>query len=285
MTAAAYQNELETQFARLPGFLQDVLRDPFNWVDGVIKDIAGQPEQLTSAGAEYTALGQQITRLGQEQAHDRQSILNGAWEGQARDSFSAQMAQVEQQMASLGQATAQTRELLDSAAQACTESASMIVEIVEGVISFVLQDAVISGLASLVTFGGAAAAGAAAAVAKFASACEKIGGIAERLGTVLEKVASMLEKLAEICRTVVTKMRELQNAVKAAKKEHGMLATFTKDGVRPMMTRSAINTAVRGAAGEGLVGSPIPGLGGGIEHAGKDGYQAVKDVQQADEGQ
>lgn len=281
MTAAAYQNELETQFSRLPGFLQSVLRSPFDWVDGIVKDIAGSPEELAAAGNSYAALGRQIAQLGEQQATDRQA-LDGAWDGQAYQAFSAKMSEIEQRIASLGQATGQTQALLDAAAQACTQSADIIVSIVEGVISFALQDAVVSAVTSLFTFGGAAAVGAAAAVAKFADACDQIGGIVARLGSVLEKIAAMLVKLAEICAKVEKYLKDLQTSLKAAK---GMKGWLSKEGALAKVQRAGINTAVRAGAGYGLVGSPFPGIGGGAAHAGVDGYHAVKDVQQAQEQQ
>lgn len=274
MTAAVYTNELEQQFTRLPGFIQSVLRDPFNWVDGKLKDIAGQPQQLVSAGTAYAGLGKQIQRLGDQQRQDRVAILSGAYTGPSYEAFSAQMAQVEQQIAALGQATGQTQQILDGAAQACAQSASMIVDIVEGTISWILQDAVVSGVLSLFTFGAAAAAGAAAAVAKFAETCSEIGGIIARLTTVLEKIASLLEKIASVCTRVATYLKDLQKVIASQK---GLKNLLTKEKLQ----RSLINVGVRSAAGYGVDGAPIPGIAGGLGHAGQSGYQGYQDAQHA----
>jgi uncharacterized protein YukE len=271
VSTAVYSNELEQQFSRLPGFLQSVLRDPFNWVDGVLKDIAGQPGQLVSAGQAYAGLGQQIQQLGSQQQQDRTSIVSGAYAGASYDAFSAKMIEVEQRISSLGQATGQTQQLLDGAAQACAESASMIVSIVEGTISFILQDAVVSGVLSFFTFGAAAAAGAAVAAAKFATACEEVGGIVARLTTVLEKIAVLFEKIATICQDVVGRLNELQAVIKG-QKGIGNLITKAK------LARSGINVAVRSGAGYAVDGGPIPGPVGGGVHAGADAYQGAKDA-------
>ncbi len=274
MTAAVYTNELEQQFSRLPGFLQSVLRDPFDWVDGVLKGVAGQPDQLVTAGNAYAGLGRQIQQLGAEQEQDRMAILGGAYSGASYKAFSARMAEVEQQISKLCQATGQTQQLLDGAAQACAQSASMIVYIVEGTISFILQDAVVSGVLSLFTFGAAAAAGAAAAMAKFATACEKIGGIVAKLTSVLEKIAALLEKVGQICRTVAGNLAKLQMELKRAK---GLKNLITK----AKMERSAINVAVRSTVGYGIDGGSIPGPVGGAYHAGTSGYQGWQDTQGA----
>lgn len=272
MSAAVYTNELEQQFNRLPGFLQSVLRDPFNWVDGKLKDIAGQPGQLVSAGNLYATLGKQIEQLATEQEQDRTSIIGGAYSGQSYDAFSAKMAEVEQEISKLGQATGQTQQLLDGAAQACAQSASMIVDIVEGTISFIIQDAVVSGLASLFTFGAAAAVGAAAAAAKFAAACEKVGGIIAKLTSLLEKLASLLEKIAEICTKVAEYLKKLQQDLNTAKGLQAMLAKLQRAGV---------NFGVRAGVGYGVDGGSIPGPIGGAGHAGLAGYQGWKDAHNA----
>lgn len=282
MASTAYENELEQQFGQLPGFLQDVLREPFNWIDGVLKDIAGNPQQLLAAGEHYAAMGKQVSQLSEQAAQDRQSILSGAWEGQAYQQFSSKLAQAEQQITALGQSIAQTQPLLESAAQACAESASAIVSIVEGVVSFLLQDAIISGVTAVISFGASAAAGAAAAVAKAAEACEEIGGIVARLTSVLEKVAAMLEKIAAIVSKAERFMKELQEALKASK---GLKPWLTKSGFITKAEGSLVATGVRTVAGEALVGSPFPGIAGGVVHAAEDGYKADQEARQAGEQQ
>jgi hypothetical protein len=269
MSASVYTNELEQQFSRLPGFIQSVLRDPFDWVDGKLKDIAGQPDQLVNAGHAYAGLGRQIQLLGAEEEHDRTSILGGAYSGRSYDAFSAKMAEVEQQISKLGQATGQTQQLLDAAAQACAQSASMIVDIVEGTISFIIQDAVVSGVLSLFTFGAAAAA---VAAAKFAMACEKVGEIIAKLSALLEKLASLLEKIAEICTKVAEYLKRLQQDLKTAKGLEAMLAK---------LQRAGINLGVRAGVGYGVDGRTIPGPVGGAAHAGVGGYQGWKDARNA----
>jgi uncharacterized protein YukE len=279
MTAVAYQNELETQFSKLPGFLQDALRSPFNWVDGMLKDIAGQPQQLVAAGETYAALGAQVAQVANQQAQDRLSILPGAWDGPAYEAFSAKMEQVEAQIEFLAQSTGQTQQILDSAAQACAESASAIVSIVEGVISFALGDAVISGVTALFTLGGSVVAGAAAAVAKFAEACDEIGGIIARLTAVLEKIASLLEKIAKILEDVKAFMERLQTALKETK---GLKTKFTTmKGLVTFGEKAAVNSAVHAAVGLPLIGSPLPGIVGGVGHGVSDGGNAAKNAQQA----
>lgn len=270
-----YTNLLEQQFSRLPGFIQAVLRDPFNWVDDLVRDIAGQPAELVHAGERYAALGKRIDAIGSEQYGDRTSILGGAWEGAAYDAFSAQMAQVEQQISALGQASTQTQPLLDAAAKACTQSADIIVEIVEGFVSWVLQDVVVSAVLSFFTFGGAAAAGAALAVERFAEVCAQIGRIGEKLAEVLRTIADLLRGLALYCENVTTFLKELQDALKAEKGFTNMKHWLA------VAKRAGVTTAARGAVSYPLDGGPFPGPVGAGAGAVTHGYHAVGDVQQA----
>lgn len=274
-SADEYTNLLEQQFHRLPGFVQVVLRDPFNWVDDVVRDIAGQPAELVQAGQGYTALGRHIGSIGTGQSSDRAAILSHAWEGAAYDAFSAQMAAVEQRISTLGQAAAQAQPLLDAAAKACTQSADIIVELVEGFVSFALQDLIVSGALSLVSFGASAAAGAAAAVAKFADVCTEIGGIAEKLTTLLEKIAMLLEKIAALCEKASTFLKDLQKALKTEK------GWKNWQKWQATLKRAAVTTAARDAVWYPLDGGTFPGpVGAGLGVA-EHGYQAVTDVQQA----
>lgn len=276
-SAPVYTNELEQQFNRLPGFIQSVLRSPFNWVDQKLQDIAGHPDQLVSAGNSYAALGKQIQQLGTEQQQDRTSILGGgAYSGPAYEAFSAQMAQVEQQLNSLGQSTGQTQQLLDGAAQACTQSANIIVDIVESTVSFILQDAIISGIAAFFSFGASLVAGAAAAAEKFATACEEIGGVIAKLTSVLEKIASLLKQIASICQKVVTYLSDLQKALKDTK---GLLNKLPYTIQRGLITTGARQAASRTLDG----GAPtLPGPVGGGYRAVTSTVKGVQDVNQAE---
>ncbi len=275
-SAPVYTNELEQQFNRLPGFIQSVLRTPFNWVDQKLQDVAGHPDQLVSAGNSYAALGRQIQQLGTEQQQDRTSILGGgAYSGPAYEAFSAQMAQVEQQLSSMGQSTGQAQQLLDGAAQACTQSANIIVDIVESTVSFILQDAIISGIAAFFSFGASLAAGAAAAAEKFATACEEIGGVIAKLASVLEKIASLLKQVASICQKVVKYLSDLQKALKDTKGLLNKLPYTVQRGLITAGARQAVSHTVDGGA------PAMPGPVGGAYRVVTSTVKGVQDVNQA----
>lgn len=198
--AAAYSNELESMFSRLPGFLQDPLREPFNVINGLLLDVAGQPEELMQAGDKYAALGARIAQLAQQQAADR-AALSGHWTGQAYTAFSTLMPEVETRIETLGNDVAKTREVLASAAQACTDGANTICEIVWALISWLLTSLVANAILAVVSFGASIAAEVTEALGGTLVALKNAFEVAERVSSVIEKVGQILEKLEQALRT------------------------------------------------------------------------------------
>lgn len=202
MTAAAtYSNELERMYGHLPGWLQDPLREPFNVLDGLLQDVAGRPEELLAAGDKYAALGAQIVQLAQQQRTDRAALL-GHWEGAAYTAFSTLMPEVETRIETLGNDVAKTRDVLASAAQACTDGANTICEIVWALVSWLLTSLVANAILAVFTFGTALAAEVAEAMGGALVALKNAFEVAERVSSVIDKVGQILEKLEKTLRTV-----------------------------------------------------------------------------------
>jgi uncharacterized protein YukE len=199
--AAAYTNELESMFNRLPGFLQDPLREPFNVINGLLLDVAGQPEELTQAGEKYAALGARIMQLAQQQSTDR-AALSGHWAGQAFIEFSTLMPEVETRIETLGNDVTKTRDVLASAAQACTDGANTICEIVWALISWLLTSLVANAILAVVSFGASLAAEVAEALGGTLVALKNVFEAAERVSSVIEKVGQVIEKLEQALRTI-----------------------------------------------------------------------------------
>lgn len=198
-TAADYHDELETMFLKLPGWLQDPLREPFNIIDGLLQDVAGKPDELMQTAAKYTALGGQISQLAAEQQSDREALF-GLWTGTANDMFSELMPEVETRIDGLGKDVSSTSNLLAAAAQACAEGANAILDIVWGLISYFLTSLVVNAVFAVLTLGGALVAEAVAAVGRAMVAVKDVIQVAEKTSSVIEKVATTLEKIEQAVR-------------------------------------------------------------------------------------
>jgi WXG100 family type VII secretion target len=198
---ATYSNELEAMFGRLPGWLQDPLREPFTFIDGLLLDVAGRPDELMQAADKYAALGARIVQLGQQQATDRQALY-GQWTGEAYNAFSTLMPEVETRIQTLGNDVTKTRDVLAAAAQACTDGANAIVEIVWAFVSWLLTSLVANAILAVLSLGAALVAEIAAAMGRALVVLKDVVQVAERVSSVIEKVAQALEKLEKAVRTV-----------------------------------------------------------------------------------
>lgn len=288
MTAAAYQNELESAFGQLPGWLQAPLRPIFEKFDEGLHWVAGNPDDLLRAGQVYVQLGQQIQQLGEQQRTDR-AKLAGTWEGDAYEAFTAKMQEVEQGLTTLSQATTKTQEVLQAAAQACVEGANMIVEIVVALIMWLISTIVVNVALSVFTFGLSLAAEVAEAVAGALTALARVLGVVEKVATVLQKIAQVFEKIAEIITKIVQLLKKLESLLKALKawsKEPSMFKAPLNAAVRRGVFGGANAAVSKGVSGvTGGVVSP-PGTGGSVLHAGedyKDAWDAADRAEQAAE--
>jgi uncharacterized protein YukE len=203
VTAAdEYSNTLEQMFARLPGWLQAPLSPFYHEIDGLLRQVAGNPPELLQAGGQYADIAAKIGQLAGQQAADRTRLVSGRWQGEAYNEFSAVMSKVEAQLQTFGKALGSTKEVLASAAQACTDGADAICQIVATLIAWLISSFVVNVVLALFTLGASLAAEAAEALAGAAESLAQAGQVVDRVATVLERVESVLQKIAEIMRTV-----------------------------------------------------------------------------------
>jgi uncharacterized protein YukE len=200
--ADEYSNTLEQMFSHLPGWLQAPLRPAYDEIDGLLREVAGNPQELVQAGYLYAALATKIEKIAQEQATDRAKLVSGHWEGQAYQAFSTTTASVDTQLQTFAKAMGNTKEVLTSAAQACTEGADAICQIVGTLITWLLTSIVVNVALAFFTFGASLVAEVAEALAGAAESLAEISETVDRVAAVLERIASVLRKIAQIMRTV-----------------------------------------------------------------------------------
>ncbi|MDR1999640.1 MAG: hypothetical protein LBQ06_06835 [Frankiaceae bacterium] len=257
--AQQYRNELEIQFARLPGWLQSPLQAPFQTVDDLLHQVAGDPADLLRAGQVYAALGPRIEQVGADLTNEATAI-GPDWQADSYQAFLAKIKDIEQRIAALGQATAQTEQILQAGADAAVQGANAIIDIVVSVIEFIIADIVINVALSVVTFGATLAAGIAEALADVAIALARILKIVDKVAEVLVKIAEILQKIAELLRTLAEVLKGIKAVLEEIKivlknaKELGLgkLGQFALRGLK-----AGLQTGVRGAGNAVLPGAPI----------------------------
>lgn len=274
----AYENELETWWAGMPGPIQDAFGFAYNKADELLKAVAGDPQDLARAGGVYANIGNQITNLGSTVQSDANSLA-GAWEGQAYTNFKSKVDTLQQAMKSCGGATAQTQEILNAAAQAAVDGANTIVDIVVTVIEFALGTLALAAATAIVSLGASMAAWMAEQLASAAEALAEIMQVVTKVAQVLEKVAEILTKISKLLEEIAKIFMEWAKFVKGLKL---LPKAWTADGVGQYVSDRVMKALINEA--DHLVGMPTmpSGITKGLPSVGHDVGDLNDDVHQAE---
>lgn len=277
----AYANKLESWFYGLPSLVQEVLQEPFDWMNDGLKAVAGDPEAMMAAVGEYQKIATSVGAVGTALAAERTS-LHASWADDAYTAFSARVDELDRQLEQIVTNLGELPELLRNSADACVEGANMIIDIVTSLIMFALSAIAVNVALALVTLGTSLAAGVASVVARAAAATAKVLRVFERVAAVLERVAAAFAKIEGALRQVLTYLRQIMAYLKKLK-----AATKDLSGKERLLAEAKFrgtNTAVtKGIAiATGGVVAP-PGGGGLLKDAGRhyiDGLTAANRANQ-----
>jgi uncharacterized protein YukE/ElaB/YqjD/DUF883 family membrane-anchored ribosome-binding protein len=277
-----YANKLETWFAGLPSLVQEVLHEPFTWMNDGLKQVSGDPQALLAAAPQYLQIADGVSQLARQQVQDRQALV-GKWGGDAFDAFSTNLERINEQLGQLSLAVGKVQGLLEQGAQACVDGANMIIDIVTSLIMFAISLIAVNIALSIITFGASLAASVAAVVARAAVEMAKIARIIEKVAEVLTKIANFFKKLEEILKKVVALLKRLQEYLNEAKK--ASKAAQGMDKLKKTASFTAQNVGVSKAIdwGTGGVVAP-PGTAGAAYEGGRDyvdGWNHASDSQDA----
>jgi uncharacterized protein YukE len=261
-------NKLEAWFAGLPGIVQSTLHQPFTWMNESLKAVSGDPQALLAAAPQYLAIASAVTELADEQRRDRDKLAT-SWSGDAFTACSATVDLIDYQCRQLADAVSKVPQLLENAADACVESANIIIDLVTSLIMFAISLLVTNLALAIVTVGASAAASIAAVVAKAAHTASRVLSVVTKLSQLLTKVGRILERLAEILSKIVTMLKRLQQSLTEAKK-----AAKAAKGMQSVRQRAQFmgkNAAVTDAVKIGTLGLVAPPTtGGSAKDAGID---------------
>ena len=214
--AGAQANRLEVMYAQLPGIVQQVLHEPFLWCDEQLKAIAGDPQALIDSGLALAALGQQVLAVAQDD-HAQAAALGADWSGDAYDAFLARVAELDGVTAGAAAQLEAMPEVLYAAAQACTEGADLVVDIVVTLVTLVVGYYVTAFALSVLTAGASFAAATAASIATAAERLVEVGRVVEKVGEVILKVAAVLRKISAVLEVLADQLALLKVLLEQAK--------------------------------------------------------------------
>lgn len=280
----AYANELETWFASFPSVLQDPLRPVFDKMNEGLRMVAGDPQQLVATAAVYVAAGDRLQLLVQEQVADRQKLA-GHWTGPSYEAFCARMADIEGKLGQVGDATRQTKEILEAAAQAAVDGANLITDLIVTLLTLLLAELAINAALFVLSLGASALAFIAEAIASALVTLSEIFMVVAEVGEVLFQLSQLFTKLAQLFRVLVKFFDALKAMLLALKTLKDASSGMAKVGWFSAHAggKWAASKVIDGATG-GWV--PIPGVAGGSWDTGNDyhdGWQSAdKAVDAAD---
>ncbi|MBB1484491.1 WXG100 family type VII secretion target [Tessaracoccus sp. MC1865] len=275
-----YNNSLDSWYQQCPWPVQQVLEWPYQKTSEALRWITGDPNRVAGYAPTYDAIAQRVQQLGAEVESARAGI--GMWDGQARMAFDAKMRQVRQNLESLAPAISQTQEILRSAAETSVSCANLILDIIRGVIEFLVSSLAVAGALAVFTAGASAVAWVAANLAKGAQALatvlkgvERAAKVLQALARALTKIQAVMKKVADVLKAI----RELFLAIQKAKKGAGLvdkaLLTALAAPIK-IPTTLAGNAALGGvSAVTGVPGLSMPGGVGEVLNAGGDATDAV----------
>ena len=270
-----YSNELDSWYNSCPGPVKSVLHSPYSKISDALHWVTGDPDKVAGAGPTYISAGNDILQYGQSVITITHST--NLWTGPAKDAFSAKMALLEKNLATLGSAVGKTDEILKAAAETCVEAANMTIDIVKMVIEFLISSLAVALATAVFTFGASVGAWVCANIANGARALAQVVQGLAKVAAVLEKIAQVLEKLAAIFTKVAEILREIQALLKTIKE----LKAGATLGERLILTgvnatvsfpiSQAANGVINGASS--ATGTDLPNMPGGVSetvHAGQD---------------
>lgn len=275
-----YNNSLDSWYQSCPWPVQRVLESPYEKVSGWLRWVTGDPNKVAGYGPTYETIGREIERMAAEV--DAASAGMAFWEGQARTAFDGKMVTLKESLTKCGPAIVQTREILNAAAETSVEAANMILDIIRGVIEFLITSLAISAALAAFTFGASALAWVAANMAKGAHALSRVMQGLTRVASVLQKIAQALEKIAQIMKKIAEILKAVKDILKALKElkkgaslvEKGIITGAT--AIIRMPITAAANPVLDGISDvTGVPGLEMPGGVGEVRNAAEDGSDAV----------
>ncbi len=277
-----YANKLEGWFSSLPGPIQSVLHEPFDWMNDKLEAVAGDPDDLMRVSSVYVQVGQQVHELVQEQVSQRKMLDGGVWTGDSYDAFTAKMGEIETSLNKLGDATGKTEEILKAGAQACVDGANMIIDIVVSLLSFALSTLAVNLALSVLSFGASMAAWVAEMIAKGLQSMAQVLNAIQKVAQILLKIAEIIKKLATILKQIAELLKAIKEVLQAIKAAAGATKLMSVGGLAARggaagayaLTSHGISAATGGAI-------TIPGGAGTGLHAAQDGHDLYGDVQDA----
>jgi hypothetical protein len=178
-----------------PSPMDGWIRDALSGFENLLKDIAGDPDELSRLHSAWL-LDQEVPRdLAQEEAIHRGSLLP-SWDAASRADFDARLADLETELPLLGENFGTIAELLKQSGEAAIATVNAIVDVLVALLTWALAEAFIALASSVVTFGASVAAWFGSAAIKFGIGVSRAAALVTRLEGIIVTILAAIEGVA-----------------------------------------------------------------------------------------
>lgn len=181
------------------GVTHGVIRPIVEFLAHPLDAVTGDPDELAAKARAWREAATQMDQLAKDELAARADLL-AHWEGEAAESFNAEMAQVNQSLLEIGDHFEVTAQLLEHSAEAAREAQELVEQIVRELIAWAIVTVIVALASTWITAGASAAAGAAAVGVEAAAAGTRAAAVALRLANLLREVAAFLDKMSKFAR-------------------------------------------------------------------------------------
>ncbi|MEU8685898.1 WXG100 family type VII secretion target [Streptomyces sp. NPDC048611] len=229
----------------LAGALDSVIREAIKdlGLDEYLEKVSGDNEKLIETAKEWRAAARDMHGVVEDLLAERKT-LQRSWTGEASEAFGGVMTEFEKALKAEAEDMITVAELLEMAAEACTEAENTMVELITEIVEALLVAAATAAIVALLTAGiGAAigpligAAGAAhramKAVRITAKLADKLKDLADRMRAV-QKLRRARIKAKALWRNKNARKKISKNINRVAKKAVGAKAVGAVIGAGPL---------------------------------------------------
>jgi F420-0:gamma-glutamyl ligase-like protein len=216
VTDTDYANKLEQWYNSTPEIVQSVLAQPFNAMNGTLKAVAGNPQELMAAGARCTERSTAVRQIALLHGEEAKAVTS-VWSGEAFSTFDELNEEFTDKVDHAAELIAKIEEVLKAAAEAAIEGADMIFEIIVELVEMAIATLVLNAALAAVTFGTSMLAAAAEVVGESAVALSRVAAAAKKVAGLLIRVEKVLQKLSKILLDVAEYMKRLEKTLQTYK--------------------------------------------------------------------
>lgn len=199
MTRAASGAERIEGWLGPAGAAYSVIQPIVGFLANPLDEVTGDPDQLREKALAWRTAAEQMQAQAESELAARRDLLSH-WEGEAAESFNAEMTQVNQSLSEIAGHFDVTAQLLDGSAEGAQQAQELVEQIVRELIAWLIVTIIVALASAWITAGASVAVGAAAGGVQAAVAGTRAAAVGLKLANLLRKVSEFLMKMSKFAK-------------------------------------------------------------------------------------